>query len=541
MPFATYQYVYYEPLTVGGPETRQNRNPATSSKYVPIPGITVPATNDLATGSSFTPDTPPASYTDSVGNTYNFGFMNVSGCAGAGETSTDINNLPGSSPFAPLVVGTQPINILVLYIAHRTGPGGGGPGIYLDAMDETTGTFLDNFFVNSITPDNSLTHNVNVYGSLAVEPRAETVQASTNPINTPGVVNSTAIFDKWGQLEGPAQTIAGTNLTIGASTPSNITAFAFYKEPASTYITGSYESPDIILFTPFSTTSVGTAVPITGGSTTVIAGVQYGFAAVIHNDSAFEVSTKVTFWTIPEGLATMGILLDTQTVLIPASTSQVVISSVPFVNTGGADSHTCAAVSLYTADSPCGFNPTTSADAVNIPSPLANVSHSCSAWRNTDSIFVFPGEPWHLILGLGEIPLEYEKLSIGIQFTTQHVAANWAQNDKVLEEVRIHKRIYSKVPPYLIPVLRKALPVVNIKPELKLASKGEISKQPEANDYVLHFADKKQTNFTVSGVVPANAKVGDIYLFEITATYPKAGRLPAKKVQFLQSLVVKAK
>jgi len=55
MPSAIYQYVYYETLTVGGAQNRQNRNPATSSKYLPVPGILVPSTNVLATGSTFTP------------------------------------------------------------------------------------------------------------------------------------------------------------------------------------------------------------------------------------------------------------------------------------------------------------------------------------------------------------------------------------------------------------------------------------------------------------------------------------------------------
>ncbi|MDB5086267.1 MAG: hypothetical protein JWR09_261, partial [Mucilaginibacter sp.] len=323
MPSAIYQYVYYEPLNVGGPQTRQNRNPATSSKYLPVPGILVPSTNVLATGSTFTPDVPPASYSH-AGLTYNFGFMNVSGCVGAGETSTDIAHLPGTAPLAPLVVGDQVINILVVYIVHGGGGGGGGgAGIYLDAFNETTGAFLDNFFVSSIAPDNSLTPNVNVYGSLAVEPHAETLVAAGHPINTPGVVNSTAVFDKWVKLEGPAgnPVISGSslNLGVGASTPSDIAAFAFYKDRASVYITGGYESPDILLFTPFSTTSLGALVPIGSWDTSVLPGVHYGFAAVVHNDSAYEVSTKVTFWNIPGGVGTSGAMLDTQTVIIPAA------------------------------------------------------------------------------------------------------------------------------------------------------------------------------------------------------------------------------
>jgi len=545
MPNAVYQYVYYEPLTVGGPVTRQNRNPATSSKYLPIPGITVPSTNDLATGSTFTPDVPPASYTDGSGNVYTFGFMNVSGCVGAGETSTDINNLPGSATFSPLIVGSQVINILVLYINNGApGGGGGGPSIYLDAFDETTGAFLDNFFVTSISPDNTLTSNVNIYGSLAVMAVAETVLASSPPIDTPPppfVPNSSAIFDKWVKLEGPSgnPVISGNSqsLVVGASTASDIAAFAFYKDPATVYITGGYQSPDILLFTPFSTTTLGTEVPIGtgGGASTVLPGVHYGFAAVVHNDSEYDVSTSVTFWNIPGGVGTAGAFLDTQTVTIPATSSLTVISSQPFINTGG---HTCAVVSIDTADSPCQFDPTGSADSVHIPDPDANVSQSCSAWRNTNTVYAYIGEPWHLEIGLGELPVDYADAQIGIQFNMQYVAADFAQNERVYKVVKEHRRIYGKVPPYLIPVLRKELPAAYLKPVVTLVSKGKIEEQ-KAGGYVLSFENRKETTFKVTGEVPANAKPGDTYLLQLTAHYPKSGRLGAKSIGFLEILVVK--
>lgn len=539
MPSAIYQYVYYETLVVGGAQNRQNRNPATSSKYLPVPGILVPSTNVLATGSTFTPDVPPASYSH-AGQTYHFGFMNVSGCVGAGETSTDIAHLPGTAPLAPLVVGDQVINILVMYIKHGGGGTGGtgGPGIYLDAFNETTGAFLDNFFVTSIAPDNSLTSNVNVYGSLAIEPHAETLVASAHPIDTPPLVpNSNAVFDKWVKLEGPAgnPVISGNslNLGVGASTPSDITAFAFYKDRASVYITGGYESPDILLFTPFSPTSLGALVPIGGWETTVIAGVHYGFAAVVHNDSAYEVSTKVTFWNIPGGVATLGVLLDTQTVIIPAASSVTVISSMPFINAGG---HSCAAVSIYTDDSPCQFDPTSSADAVNIPSPVP-VGHNCSAWRNTDAIIVSPGAPWYFEINLGDIH-HYGEAQIGIQLNIQHAAADFARNEEAFEIIKEHRRIYAKTPPYLIPVLRKKLPSADLKPVVKLVSKGEIQER-QGEGYLLSFADKTATGFKVSGIVPANAKAGDTFLVQLTAHYPKTGRVPARAVGFLQILNVK--
>jgi len=540
MPNAIYNYVYYEPLQVNGPETRQNRNPATSSKYVPVPGITVPPTNDLAQGSPFHPDLPPGTFTDSSNNTYTFGFINVSGC-GAGQTSSDLSKLPGSDPNNPLLVGTQTINILVVYLV--SGTGGGGPGIYLDAFDETAGAFLDNFFVTGIAPDNTLTSNVNIYGSLAVVAATETVTAAANPIHTPGVADSNANFDKWEILEGTAANpeISGQDLIVTGNTGSNLTAFAFYQEPESVYITGGYASPDIILFTPFSTTSTGTVVPNVGYDTTVIAGVPYGFAARVHNDAEFEVSTMVTFWSIPQGLATIGQYLDTQVVAIPAGGSAIVYSNVPFVNTGGADSHTCAAVSLFTPGTGCGFNANSTSSASEIPDPNANYAHSCSAWRNTNAQTVSPGAPWHLILGLGVIQHLDPAAEITVAVQVQHVAANFLQNEKVLEIARENRFIYGQTPAYLIPELRKQLPVVELKHEITAVSKGSVEQHKERGRQILHFENTRETEFKISGTIPEDAKPGDIYLVQVNAHYPRNGRQAARTVGFLEALFVKGK
>jgi len=542
MPFATYNYVYLEPLSTTGPETRQNRNPSVSSNYALVPGLTLPASNDIAPQSYFTPDVPPATYTN-AGITYTFGFMNVSGC-GAGQTSSDLSNLPGSAAMGPLIVGSAPINILCVYTASGgSGGTGGGPYIYLDAFDETAGELLNNYFVTGISPDNTLTPNVNIYGSLAVESVAETVTAAANPVHTSGVMDSDANFDKWVALEGPTgnPVITGNSadLVVDGSTADNIAAFAFYQEPELVYITGSYESPDIILFTPFSTTSMGTVIPIVGSDTQVTAGVNYGFAARVHNASTYEASTLVTFWAIPQGNALIGEFLDTQVATVPAGGSTIVYSSVPFVNAGGVDHHTCAAVSLYTPGTASNFNPTSSADAVNIPDPDANIAESFSAWRNTDTQFISPGGPWHIILGLGPIEHFGPAPKVELQVQTQHVAVNFAQNDRVLEIARANRAIYGNAPIYLIPEVRATLPTVELKHEITLVSKGKIEQHSDRSRHILNFEHARDTQFKVSGAVPANAKAGDIYLVQITAHYPKTGRIPAKAVGFLEVLVVK--
>jgi len=155
-------------------------------------------------------------------------------------------------------------------------------------------------------------------------------------------------------------------------------------------------------------------------------------------------------------------------------------------------------------------------------------------------MFVTPGAPWHLDISLGDLHV-YAGAPIGIQLNTQHVAANFAQDSKVLEIVKANTRIYSKTPPYLIPALREKLPSVDLKPVVALVSKGKIAPQKAGGGYVLNFDNKAETDFTVSGVVPADAKPGDTFLVQLTAQYPQTGRLPARSVGFLEILIVKSK
>jgi hypothetical protein len=90
-------------------------------------------------------------------------------------------------------------------------------------------------------------------------------------------------------------------------------------------------------------------------------------------------------------------------------------------------------------------------------------------------------------------------------------------------------------------VLRESLPAADIKPVVKLVSKGKIAPQREGNGFILEFENGKETNFQVSGVVPANAQAGDTFLVQVSAQYPQAGRFAAKSIGFLEILVVKNK
>jgi len=283
-------------------------------------------------------------------------------------------------------------------------------------------------------------------------------------------------------------------------------------------------------------------VPNVGYDTEVIAGFPYGFAATVHNDSEYEVSAEVTFWSIPQGLATLGQYLGTQTVAVPAGGSAIAYSPAPFVNTGGADTHTCAAVSLFVPGSSlCYFNANSTSSAADMEDPTVGYPKCGSAWRNTNSISLFPGAPWHLILGLGHIHHFDPVAEISLAVSVQHVPANFAQNDKVLEVVRANRAIYGKTPPYLIPELRKELPVTELKHEITPISKGRIAQHKEYGRHIVQFENAHETQFKISGTAPEHAKPGDIYLVQINAHYPKNGRKPARTVSFLQALFIKGK
>jgi hypothetical protein len=538
MPNAIYSYVYYEPLPESGMVTRQNR----SSVMPPVPGITVPATATLHEHSTFQPVIPPATYTDSNAKVYNFGFMNVSGCVGTGEVSTDINNLPGYGSSPALIVTNHVINILVVYIRHEFATK--GPRICLDAFEETNGVFFKNNFLTGINPDFALIPDVEAYGYLPVQGYEEYIVAAPNPKPTRGDFDNTSVFEKWGKLEGPdGNPVIGDNrqVTVNREAKSNISVFAFYKQQVSVYITGGYHSPDIILFEPFSATTPGINIPMGSVNTRVIEGVHYGFGAVVHNDSAYDANTSVTFWNIPGGAGLPGTFLDTRTVVVPAHNSVTVLSSQPFINSS---QHHCAAVSISAPDSPCQFNPTSSNDSANIPSPVtvpggAVIPRSCSAWRNTDAIIALIAKLWQFEIALGDVSA-YETAPIGIRFATRYVAAGFENNDKVREIIKANAGIYSKTPAYLIPQIMEALPAADLKTVVTLISKGSIEEQKDSG-YILNFADKKETTFKVSGVVPGDGKAGDTYLVQVTAQYPKTGRLPARSVGFLEVLVVNGK
>jgi hypothetical protein len=107
-----------------------------------------------------------------------------------------------------------------------------------------------------------------------------------------------------------------------------------------------------------------------------------------------------------------------QTVNIPARSTVVVNASATFKSAPPGE-HLCAVVSLYSPSTGCAMDATT---ALEIPNPGYSMTHECSAWRNTDSMFVLGGSGFHFPLGLGRLPVHFED-PIVLEITAQHAPA----------------------------------------------------------------------------------------------------------------------
>ncbi len=265
------------------------------------------------------------------------------------------------------------------------------------------------------------------------------------------------------------------------------------------YITGGYQSPDILLFD-----SANHAVPEGGepdGDTLLLPNTNYKVSAVVHNSSSTPATnTTVRFWQIPGGVATNGTLIDVVTVTVPANGSVQVDSAHPFVSAPPGE-HRCAAVSIYNSQSPdATVDPVTAAE---IPDPDTDVAHSASGWRNTDSMFVLAGKPWNLVLQ-GTL-LRDARVPVTVAVKASLAAANLENTPAAAKVVRTMQQAgaRSSLPVFLIPAVRATLPSVDLGIQV-----GPI-KAIEAS----------VAEFSVSGVIPADANPGDRYLVEVSAKY----------------------
>jgi hypothetical protein len=323
--------------------------------------------------------------------------------------------------------------------------------------------------------------------------------------------------------------------------------------PCAPYILGGYQSADVLL----TNLATGHPVPLGGmpggpWDTTLEPNKDYGFAANIHNSSHTPaVNTQVRFWEFPGGVGTAGMLVDIQTATIPALGSVIVHSAHPF-HSAPPHHHKCAVVSLY--NSMGGGCP----DAVTgqqVPDPRLHINHSCSAWRNTESMFVIPGTPWQINLEAINPPIPIpDPVPVEILVHTFYAPAEWANQPQVANVTAALEKagIGAETPLYMVPSLRETMKPIELKLELKAETGTKVDTFGTAAE-VKNLVAKPQLNFqkafrfnvkdkpvpfTISGVVPDTAKPGDIIQVQIVAHYGETRTSPARDIEFVQVLYV---
>ena len=290
------------------------------------------------------------------------------------------------------------------------------------------------------------------------------------------------------------------------------------------YVEGGYQSADIILY------DLATKVPVPLGGlpsgpwdTLLKPDTDYGIAAIVHNSTGTStaVNTVVRFWEWGNGVSQQGEkLIDIQTAAPIRPGEWVIVHSDKPFKSAPAGVHRCAAISIYNAQA------ATCPDASTfnmVPDPNANPTHSCSAWRNTDSKYVFIGRPWEF--ALEAFPQFDPAGPVEIKVVTQHVTNEWMKTEAVTKLLPLIKQ--SGIQPFCLSTLRKTLPIIDVKPVVTPGFKIKVARAQRAK-------------FKIAGTVPANVKAGDKIVVHVTATYPATRESKAQDVEFFQYLYVKA-
>ena len=308
------------------------------------------------------------------------------------------------------------------------------------------------------------------------------------------------------------------------------------------YVTGGYESPDIILtdLTTNLPVPIGD-VPSAPGDTMLRPNTDYGFSVIVHNDSSSPaVNTVVRFWHYQQGLSPVGQFLDVQTVTVPANGAVEVRSAKNFRSAPYTlcYHHACAVVSIYNALSgTCTTDATTWAQ---VPAPVSG--ESCSAWRNTDSMLVYIGQPWRFTLGLGEYHPVIGPGPVEIEFQTQYVPVGWNRQKEVVEvnNILLAAGVKKSQPLYLQPSLASRLEPINLDIKV-LDTQGNELKLAAKNKIQIDYRPEFLPCFSLAGVIPKNAQIGDIILVRTAANFKATQAVANKTIEFLQVLHVTGK
>lgn len=205
MPNATARYVTWV--------SRGRRHHGSSSS-----DIAPPTLSSVTAGGQFGAFAAPQIGWNNGQNQADFAFWSVTGGADGALVSQN-NSL--SVP-----VGNSDISATAWYLQGGGGNGGGGPGVFIDAFDVTVGHFVDDDFV-TVAPDAQLSANANADGFVPT--------ASLEHIDAFAAIHAVP-FGYWKQFSGPAEPIAGNDLTANAA--SSATVFAFYAKPPSFRLPG---------------------------------------------------------------------------------------------------------------------------------------------------------------------------------------------------------------------------------------------------------------------------------------------------------------
>jgi hypothetical protein len=279
-------------------------------------------------------------------------------------------------------------------------------------------------------------------------------------------------------------THAGWDAVTGLGSPNGMSLLASVQELEPIYILGVYQSPDIIL-TDLTTNQPVPIGGLPGGlwDTLLEPSTNYGFSANVHNDGPTDANgVGVAFWAIPGGVGTNGSMVGTpQTVNVPAHSTVTVNASTPFMSAplGG---HICAVVSLYSPSTGCAVDATS---ALDIPNPGYSMTHQCSAWRNTDSMFASPGSKIKFGIGFGHPPFHIEE-PIMLKLTTTHIPATILR-DPAINKMQNTLRAVGAVPNlplYLQPGFERNFHASDLKPEL-LAGHGLRLEESSSGDWHL--------------------------------------------------------
>jgi hypothetical protein len=331
---------------------------------------------------------------------------------------------------------------------------------------------------------------------------------------------------------------AGWDAVTGLGSPNGMGLLSGFQALESVYILGGYQSPDVIL------TDLTTHQPVPIGGqpggpwdTQLPPSTNYGFSANVHNDGAAAVNgVVVTFWAIPGGVGTSGTMVGApQTVNIPAHSTLTVNASAPFTS-AAASGHMCAVVSLYSPTTGCAVN---AATATQIPSPGYSLTHQCSAWRNTDSTFALMDRNFHFGLGLGKLPIHFEK-PILLGLTTRHVPAEILDTPQVVKVADTLRAMgaTSNQPLYLLPGVLQGVKTLDLRHTVK-GVQGIDVKRGEGGEWLLvPDREHEKTQLEISGEVPKTAKKGDVLLVHVSAHYPRAKDHAPRTVEFLEFVYV---